>query len=154
MYSLYPISPEKYSKTGNFSNNFQPFYRLVRLGLVNAQALHEQAVLLGCQRSGFTFFPGPLEAAGLQPLVQQHKAIAFPVQRLNAIPASAARQEQGVGEWVQIELLLNHGGQTVNAAPQVGITAGNIHPVSAGKVTQHDFKIRSTVSTVAASALE
>ena len=151
---LYHISPEKYSKTRNFSNYFQPIYRPVRLWLVDAQAFHEPAVLLGRQRSGFPFRTGPLEAAGFQPLVKQHKSVAFPVQCLDTVPASTAKQEQGVGERVQIELLLNHGSQPVDATAQVGIAAGNINPVSSGEVGQHDFSSRSTVSTVAVSAPE
>ena len=72
----------------------------------------------------------------------------------DTIPPSATKQEQGVGEWIQMELLLNHGSQTVNPAPQVGIAAGDVYPVCPGEVGQHDFSIRSTVSTVAASAPE
>ena len=109
-------------------------------------------VLLHGQRSGFTFLPGPLEAAGFQPLVKQHKSVAFPVKRFDPISASTAEQEQGVDERIQMELLLNHGGQTVNAAPQVGVAAGDVYLVCPGKVTLHDFRIRNTVSTVAESA--
>ena len=52
----------------------------MRLGLIHTQSLHEPAVLLRCQAPGFTFLPWPLEAAGLQPLVQQHETITLPVQ--------------------------------------------------------------------------
>jgi len=126
----------------------------MRLGLIYTQPLHKPAVLLGSQCSCFAFLPWPLEAAGLQPLVQQYEAIAFPVQCLDAVSASAAEQEQCIGEWIQIELLLNKSCQSVYTATQVGITAGYIYPVCSGEVGQHDFKIRSTVSTVAASAPE
>lgn len=51
-----------------------------------------------------------------------------------------------------MELLLNHGGQAVNAAPQVGVAAGNVDLVRSREIAQHDFRIRRTVSTVAASA--
>lgn len=121
------------------------------LWLVDTQPLHKPAVLLGSQRFGFTFFPGPLEAAGFQSLVQQHKAVAFPVQRLDAVPVSAAKQEQRICKRIQVKLLLNLRRQTVDPAAQVCVDAGNINPVSSGKVDQHDFKIRSTVSTAAAS---
>lgn len=124
----------------------------MRLWLIHTQPFHEPAVLLRSQRSGFPFRPGPLKAAGFQPLVKQHKSVAFPVQRFDPIPPPTAEQEQGVGERIQIELLLNYGGQPVNPAPQVGVAAGNINPVSSGEVGQHDFKIRSTVSTASASA--
>ena len=124
----------------------------MRLWLIHTQPFHEPAVLLGSKRSGFIFRPGPLEAAGFQPLVEQHKSVAFPVQRFDPIPPPTAEQEQGVGERIQMELLLNQRRQTVNAAPQVGVAAGNVYPVCPGKVAQHDFSIRSTVSTATASA--
>ena len=85
-------------------------------GLVNAQPLHEPAVLLGCQCSGFRFASRPLEGAGLQPLVKQHKTVAFPVQRLDPVPASAAEEKQGIGKGVQFKLLLNNGSQAVNSS--------------------------------------
>ena len=124
----------------------------MRLWLIHTQPLHEPAVLLGSQRSGFPFRPGPLERTRFQPLVKQHKSVAFPVQRLDSVPPSAAEQEQGVGEGIQVKLLLHHGGQPVNAPPQVGVAAGNVDLVRSREIAQHDFRIRSTVSTVAASA--
>ena len=122
------------------------------LWLIHAQTLHEPAVLLGCQASCFAFVPGPLEAAGLQPLVQQHKAVALPVQSLDPVTPSAAEEEQRVGEGVQPELLFNKSGQTVNTKPEVGAAAGDYDPVCTGEICQNDFRIRSTVSTAAASA--
>ena len=95
----------------------------MRLGLIHTQSLHEPAVLLRCQAPGFTFLPWPLEAAGLQPLVQQHKTITLPVQGFNAILPSAAEQEQRVGEWIQVKLLLYQGSQSVNSTAQVGVAA-------------------------------
>ena len=82
------------------------------------------------------------------------KSIPFPVQCLDPIPASAAEQEQCIGEWIQMELLLNHGGQAVDPAPKVGVAAGNVDLVRSREIAQHDFRIRSTVSTIAASAPE
>ena len=124
----------------------------MRFGLVYAQSLHEPAVLLGSQRPGFAFFSWPLEAAGLQPLVQQDKSIAFPVQRLDSIPASATEEKECIGEWIQVELLLYNGSQSVYTTTQVSVATCDIYPVCSGEVRQHDCKIRSTVSTVAASA--
>ena len=126
----------------------------MRLGLVHTQALHKPAVLLRCQRSCFTFLSGPLKRTGLQSFVQQNKSIPFPVQCFYPVPASAAEKEQCICKWIQIELLLNKSGQTVDPTAQVSVTAGNIHPIRAGEVGQRDFKIRSTASTVAVSAPE
>ena len=45
------------------------------------------------QASGLAFFSRPLEGTGFQTLVQQYKSIAFPVQRLDSVPPSAAKQK-------------------------------------------------------------
>ena len=124
----------------------------MRLWLVHTQTLHEPPVLLGCQAPCFAFVPGPLEAAGLQPIVQQHKSVSFPVQGLDPVTPSAAEQEQRVGEGVQPELLLNQRSQAVNTKPEVSAAAGDYDAVCTGEICQHDFRTRSTVSTVAASA--
>ena len=89
-----------------------------------------------------------------QAFVQQNEAVSFPVQALDAVSPPPAEQEQCVGEGVQFILLLDHPGQTVYTFAQVGIAAGNVDLVSPGKVVQHDFKIRSIISTVAVSAPE
>ena len=88
---LYSLIKKK--QTCGFLNYFQTIYRLMRLGLVYTQPLHEPTVLLRCQGFGFCLSPWPLETAGLQSLVQKDKTIAFPVQRLDAVPASAAEQK-------------------------------------------------------------
>ena len=124
------------------------------LWLVYAQSLHEPAVLLRCQCPGFAFFTGPLEITGLQPFVQQDKTVSFPIQRFDSIPASSAEKKQRIRKGIQMKLLPDQYCQTVYPTAQVGITAGNIHPVGSGEVSQHDFRMRSTVSTVAASAPE
>ena len=51
-------------------------------------------------------------------------------------------------------LLLDKRSQPIYPTAQVGVAAGNIHPVGTGEIRQHDFRNRSTVSTVAASAPE
>ena len=126
----------------------------MRLWLVHAQAFHEPAILLRCQCSGFAFFPGPLKRTGLQTFIQQNKSVAFPVQCFYSIPPSTAEEEQSIRKRIQVKLLLDQHCQTVDPTAQIRITAGNIHPVGSSKVRQHDFRKRSTVSTVAASAPE
>ena len=71
------------------------------LRLFNAEALHQPAILLRRQLSGFGFRAWPLEASGLQELVQQEKSVSLPVQRFDPVSASAAEEENGVGEWIQ-----------------------------------------------------
>ena len=116
------------------SDIFQPADRPVRLWLFHIQAFHEPAVLLRCQQFGFCFTARPLEAAGLQALVQQQKSIALPVQCFNPVPASATEQEQRVSERVQLELLLNHAGQPIDSPSEIGVAAGNIDLVGSGKI--------------------
>lgn len=64
-------------------------------------------VLLRGQQFGFRFTAQPLETAGLQALVQQQKSISLPVQCFDSVPVSATEQKQRIGEWIQMELLLN-----------------------------------------------
>ena len=136
------------------SDIFQPTNRPVRLRLFHIQAFHEPAVLLRRQQSGFLFTARPLEAAGLQALVQQQKSIALPVQRFDSVPASATEQKQRVGERIQLELLLNDAGQTIDSSSEIGVAAGNIDLVGSGKIIQHDCRIRSSMAVVSASAPE
>ena len=124
------------------------------LWLVHTQAFHEPAILLRSQCPRFAFFPRPLEAAAFQSFIQQYEAVTFPVQCLDPVPASATEQKQRVGGWIQMELLLDKCRQTIYPAPQICIAAGDVYTLRTGKLTQHDFKIRSTASTVAISAPE
>ena len=77
------------------------------LWLIHAQILHEPTVLLGYQAYGFGYVPGPLEAAGLQLLVQQRKAVALPVQSLDPLSFrlpqnrnSVLMNASTVGRWI------------------------------------------------------
>ena len=142
----------KFTESHSILYNFQTGNRFVCLWLIHTQTLHEPAVLLGCQASCFAFVPGPLEAAGLQSLVQRHKVVALPVQSLDPVSPSAAEEEQRIGEGVQPELLFDKSGQAVNPKPEVGAAAGDYDAVCTGEICQHDFRPRSTVSTVVASA--
>ena len=63
-------------------------------------------------------------------------------------------EEQRIGEGVQPELLFDKSGQAVNPKPEVCAAAGDYDPVCTGEICQHDFRTRSTVSTIAASAPE
>lgn len=106
----------KVQKTYPFSNYFQSIYGLMCLRLVNTQPLHQPAVLLGRECSGFRFRSWPLEGTGLQPFVKQHKSVTLPVQRLDSAPASATEKKQGVGKGIQFKLLLSNGSQAVNSS--------------------------------------
>ena len=132
----------------------QSRYRAMRLWLLDLQPLHEPTVLLRRQCTRLGFAPWPLVRALFQTFVQQNEAVLFPVQALDAVSPPPTEQEQCVGEWIQLKLLLDHSGQTVYAFAQIGIAAGDVDLVGPGKVVQHDFKIRSIVSTVVVSAPE
>lgn len=51
----------------------------MRFWLVNAESLHEPAVLLHGEGFGFAFFPRPLEDARFQTLVEEKKAVSLPI---------------------------------------------------------------------------
>jgi len=91
----------------------------VRLQLLDAQSFHQPAILLRRQLTRCYFRPRPLESSAFQTLVQQQKAVAFPIQCLDAITASAAEEKQRVCEWIQTELLLYHGSQAIYSAPDI-----------------------------------
>ena len=72
----------------------------MRLGLVDLQPFHQPAVLLRRQLPHLFSVPRPLETPVLQPFVQQHKAVAFPVQRFDPVTPPPAEQEQRIGKRV------------------------------------------------------
>lgn len=51
-----------------------------------------------------------MEAAALQPFIQQNKAVSLPVQSLNPVPPPPTEQKQRITEWVQLKLLLYQAG--------------------------------------------
>ena len=76
--------------------------------------------------------------------VQQHETIALPVQGFYPVPASAVEQKEGVGKWIEFELLLNNGGQSVNSPAQICIAADDVNPICSCKIVQHDFRIATS----------
>lgn len=117
-----------------------------------AQRFHEPAVLLHRERHDFIFFPGSLEAAGLQSLVDEKKAVALPVQRLDPVAFPSAEKKQAVLKGIQCKLPLDQSGQSVDPKAKIRVATGDIHPIRPGEVVQHDRNARSTASSVAASA--
>ena len=101
---------------------------------VYLQPFHEPAVLLRCELPYLSFVPRPLVYAAFQALVQKDKAVLLPVQPFDPIPAASAEQKQCVREGIQVKFLLNHGRKTVDAFPQICVSAGNIHMVGPGEV--------------------
>lgn len=87
-----------------------------------------------------------------QPFIQQQKSVAFPVQCFQTVSSSSAKQEHGFLERIHLKLCFYDRGQTINSSTQVRVSAGYVDRAAAVKIVQHDFKIRSTVSMVAASA--
>ena len=75
--------------------------------LLDTQSFHQPAVLLSSNAERLVLTPRPLELALFKSLVEQEKAIAFPVERLDSVGSPAAEQEQRVGTRVKPELLFN-----------------------------------------------
>lgn len=112
----------------------------MRLRLVDAQPLHEPAELLWGKLLRFGFRARPLKYSAFQTFIQQHEAVALPVQCLDAVAASAAEEKQCACEWVQLKLLLDDGCQSVNPASKIRVATGHIHLLRAGEIIQHDLK--------------
>lgn len=64
------------------------------LWLVNAESLHEPAVLLRGKGFGLAFFSRPLEGTRFQTLVEEKKAVSLPVQRLDPVPPPSAEKNK------------------------------------------------------------
>ena len=75
----------------------------------------------------------------------------FPVKSLNSIPTPSAEQKECVGERIQLKLPLNKSGQTIDSSAQICVSAGNVYFLGL-EFTQHDSKMRRTISTAQASA--
>ena len=62
-----------------------------------------------------------------------------PVQRLESVPPSSAEQKQRPLKRIHLELGLYQSGQSINASPQICVSAGDIHRAAATKIVQHNF---------------
>ena len=129
-------------------NHAHSCHWFVRPGLVNLQALHQPTALLRRQLSHLFSVPRPLEAPVLQPFVQQHKAVTFPVQRFDPVTPPPAEQEQRIGKRVKLELALYQRRQPIDSLAQVRVPAGYVHLFRAGEVTQHDFAAWNSACSV------
>ena len=108
-----------------------------RLGLLNIQPLHEPGELLPGQRLYFPGIPWPLVTAIVQPLIQQHKAVWFPQQRLQPVTAFAAEQKQAAGIGIYPKVLLHKRDQTVQSLAHIGVATDNIHVLGLSDISQH-----------------
>ena len=79
----------------------------VCLRLLNTQSFHEPPVLLSSNAERLILASRPLELAFFQPFVEQEKTVALPVECLDPVGSSAAKQEQRVGTRVEMKLLLD-----------------------------------------------
>ena len=110
----------------------------------SSKTFHQPAELLGRQGLYFRFVSWPDKLSLLQTFVQQKESVAFPIQRLNPVSLSAAEQKQCCLEWIHPKLCAYHAGQAINPAPQIRITAGNVHWAIAVEVIQHRAQTRNS----------
>ena len=119
--------------------------------LLNTQSFHQPSVLLSSNAERLVLTPRPLELALFKSLVEQEKAVALPVERLDSVGSPAAEQEQRVGTRVKTELLFNDGCQTVDPTAKIGVAAGEVDLRSA-EIAQHNLSTRNSAASVASSA--
>ena len=98
----------------------------VCLRLPDTQSFHQPAVLLRSNTERLILTTRPLELTLFKSLVEQEKAIAFPVERFDSVGSSAAKQKQRVGTRVKPELLFNDSRQTVDTVAKIGVAAGKV----------------------------
>ena len=94
--------------------------------LLNTQSFHQPSVLLSSNAERLVLTPRPLELALFKSLVEQEKAVARPVERLDSVGSPAAEQKQRVGTRVKPELLFNDGCQSIDPTAKIGVAAGEI----------------------------
>ncbi len=104
--------------------------------LLDGEAFHEPAELLRRDAPGFGRIARPLEAAALEPLVDEQEAISLPQEPLDAVSAPAAEEKERAREGIHPELLLDDGGEAVDGFPHVGAAAGEIDFADGGKVEE------------------
>ena len=119
--------------------------------LLDTQSFHQPAVLLSSNAERFTLTPRPLKLTFFKPLVEQEKAVAFPVERFDPVSSSAAKQEQRVGTRVKTKLLFNDSRQTVDSTTKIGVAAGEVD-LRSTEIAQHDLSTRNNAASVASSA--
>ena len=99
--------------------------------LLDTQSFHQPAVLLSSNAERFTLTPRPLKLTFFKPLVEQEKAVAFPVERFDSVGSPAAEQKQRVGTRVKTKLLFNDSRQTVDSTTKIRVAAGKVDLCSA-----------------------
>jgi hypothetical protein len=99
----------------------QFFYRL---RLVDREPFHEPAEFLIANVTDGLGVLRPLEFALFQAFIQQHEAVAFPIERLEPVVPMTAEKKQTVLKRVELIVLLDQGGQTVNGTLWVGMRGG------------------------------
>ena len=124
---------------------------LMCLRLLDTQSFHQPAVLLSSNAERLVLAARPLELTLFKSLVEQEKAVAFPVERFDSVGSSAAEQEQRVGTRVKPELLFNDSRKTVDTAAKIRVAAGKVDLRSA-EITQHDLSTRNRAASVSSSA--
>ena len=123
----------------------------VCLRLLNTQSFHQPAVLLSSNAECLALAARPLKLALFQSLVEQEKAVALPVERLDSVGSPAAEQEQRVGTRVKPELLFNDGCQSIDPTAKIGVAASEVDLRSA-EIDEHDLSTRNSAASVASSA--
>ena len=98
----------------------------VCLPLPDTQSFHQPAVLLSSNAERLVLAARPLKLTLFKPFVEQEKAVALPVERLDSVGSSAAKQKQCVGTRVKLELLFNDSRQTVDTTAKVSVAAGEV----------------------------
>lgn len=80
-----------------------PLWRRVqRPGLINGKPFHKPAVFLPRNAAGFRTVARPLEPAGVQPHIQQHKTGFIMIKCFQPVAPSAAEQIQRICIWIHL----------------------------------------------------
>ena len=123
----------------------------VCLRLPDTQSFHQPAVLLRSNTERLILTTRPLDLTLFKSLVEQEKAIAFPVECFDSVSPSAAKQKHRVCTGIKMKLLLNDCRQTVDAAAKIRVAAGKVD-LRSTEIAQHDLSALNIAVRVASSA--
>ena len=90
---------------------------------VDGETIHQPAKLFRRHGTEFTGVPGPGKVTIFNALVKKQKSISFPEQSLNLGSGFPAEEKEGIGnKQIHAILLLNNGGQGIDAVSKIRIT--------------------------------
>ena len=103
------------------------------------QSEHQILELFLCKFCSFLFCPGPGQGSVFQAFVQKQESISHPKQTFDPVGSSSAEKKKSsfFKRILMVSVTDDHG-QSVNAFPQIHISAGEYNPADSCCIVKHD----------------